>query len=96
MSFILNLTSKDEGTLKFFLDSFFEKDSKLDNDVIEWISIFNKPLEAIDMMTAILDNRERYNIMLRISMDEGLFIDVNQDNIEDLIKYMFIRFNKLD
>lgn len=96
MSVILNLASKDEGSLKLFLDSFFEIDSKLDNDVIEWVNVFNKPLEAIDMMTAAMDNKEKYKIRLRISIDPELFVDVNQDNIDDIVKYMLFRFYKTE
>jgi hypothetical protein len=96
MSVILNLASNDEGSLKFFLDSYFEKDSKLDNDVIEWVNVFNKPLEAIDMMTAAMDNKEKFNIILRISIDPELFVDVNHDNLDDIIKYMLFRFYKYE
>lgn len=92
MPVIVNLLSSNEGTLKNFLDSFFEKNSKLDEDVVEWIGIYNKPLEAIDMMTAVIDNTEKYDIRLRVSMDAGLLVDVSQNNINDIIKFMFYRF----
>lgn len=94
MSVIVNLVSNTTGTLKSFLDSFFEKDSNIDEDVVEWISIYNEPLEAIDIMTALIDNVEKYDIKLFISMDAGLYIEVTSENINDIIKFMFFRFYK--
>ena len=92
MPVIVNLSSENEGTLKNFLNSFFQKDSKLDDDVIEWINVFDEPLEAIDMITAVIDNKERFDIILHISIDPGLSVNVNQDNINDMVKFMLARF----
>lgn len=94
MSVIVNLISKQEGMLKGFLDSFLQKDSKLDDDVVEWVNIYNKPLDAIDVITAVIDNREKYNIQLLLSLDAGVLIEVDQKNVNDLIKYMLYRFYK--
>lgn len=94
MSVTVNLTSDNEGILKDFLNSFYEKNSKVDDDVVEWINVFNQPLEAIDVMTAVIDNSDKYNIGLWVSMDAGLLVEVNQKNIEDVIKFMLFRFYK--
>ncbi len=94
MPVIVNIASEQEGTLRRFLDSFFQKDSKVDNDVVEWVNIYHKPLEAIDIITAVVDNREKYDIQIYISMDAGLVVEVSQKNVDDLIKFMLYRFYK--
>lgn len=94
MSVIVNLASKTEGVLKNFLTSYFEKDLKIDNDVIEWVNVYTKPLDAIDLITAVIDNSERFNIRLLISLDAGILVDVNESNLNDLVKYMVYRFYK--
>jgi len=94
MSIVLNLSSENASTLKNFLDRFYEKDFMLEDDVIEWVNVFNEPLEAIDIMTAVMDNKDKFDIKLCMSMDPGLFIDVTQFNIEDIIKLMLLRFYK--
>ena len=94
MSVTVNLISKQEGILKSFLNSYLERDSKLDNDVIEWVNVYNKPLDAIDMMTAVIDNSTKYSINLMLTIDAGLLIEVNENNINDLVKYMLYRFYK--
>ncbi len=94
MPVIINLSSNAEGTLKSFLNSYFGKDSKLDNDVIEWINFYNKPLEAIDLMTAVIDNSDKYDIQILVSMDAGLFLEVTYNNINDIVKFMLFRFYK--
>ena len=94
MSVIVNLKSTNEGILKNFLDSYFERDSKIDNDVIEWINSYKKPLEAIDIITAVIDNIEKYNIQLQICMDADYFVEVNQNNVNNMIKFMLYRFYK--
>ena len=94
MSVMVNLKSTNEGILKNFLDSFFEKDSKIDNDVIEWINTYKEPLQAIDMITAVIDNIEKYDIQLMICMDRDYFVDVDQNNVNNIIKFMLYRFYK--
>jgi len=92
MSVMVNLKSTNEGILKNFL--FFEKDSKIDNDVIEWINTYKEPLQAIDMITAVIDNIEKYDIQLMICMDRDYFVDVDQNNVNNIIKFMLYRFYK--
>ena len=94
MSVMVNLKSTNEGILKNFLDSFFEKDSQIDNDVIEWINTYKEPLQAIDMITAVIDNIEKYDIQLMICMDRDYFVDVDQNNVNNIIKFMLYRFYK--
>ncbi|MGE5329684.1 MAG: hypothetical protein ACM3KR_09285 [Deltaproteobacteria bacterium] len=94
MPITVNLTSESEGVLKNFLDIYYEKDSKIDNDVSEWINVFNKPLEAIDLISSVIDNSDTFDISLRICMDAGLLVEVNTENANDIIKFMLFRYYK--
>ncbi len=58
----------------------------------EWKKEYNNPIDIIDIMSALIDNNETYDISMWISLDEGLFIYVNNDNLDDIIKYLYERF----
>lgn len=92
MPVTINLSSENEGVLKSFLDSYFEKDSHLDDDVSAWINVFNKPLEAIDLITSVIDNSDTFDIQLGICMDAGILVEVNQQNVNEIIKFMLFRY----
>lgn len=92
MPVTVNLQSENQGELKSFLNSYFEKDSKIDDDVSEWINVFNKPLEAIDLITSVIDNSDNFDIQLCISMDAGILVEVTQNNVEDIVKFMLFRY----
>lgn len=96
MPVTVNLVSNTQGTLKNFLNSYFQKDSRIDDDVIEWVNVFNKPLEAIDIITAALDNLQTFDLNLWISMDAGLMIEITEKNVNEIIKFMIFRFYKQD
>jgi len=94
MPITVNLLSENEGILKSFLDTYYEKDCKIDNDVSEWINIFNKPLEAIELISSVVDNSDSFDINLKICMDAGIFVEVTQQNVNDIIKFMLFRYYK--
>jgi hypothetical protein len=92
MQALVNLVSQNQGELKNFLDFFFEKDTKIDPDVSEWISTYKDPLEVIDLIAAVVDNSDTYNIDTVISLDENLFVSVSEKNLNDIIKFILFRF----
>lgn len=94
MPITVNLSSESEGIIKSFLDRYYEKDTKIDTDVSEWINVFNKPLEAIDLITSVVDNSDSFDIQLMVCMDIGILIEVTQENVNDIIRFMLFRYYK--
>ena len=93
MSITINLVSEKRGELEQFLSNYFEKDMSVDSDTLEWTYTFRKPLDSVSMINAIIDNSDIYSFVPWISLDKDLFIKIEENNHNDLVKYIFNRFN---
>ena len=81
----LNLYCKDQNELSTFLERFYNK--KIEKS-IENIT-FDNPIEMIDLISAIIDNNDKYNISAWINLDEDIFIKISNSNLNDIIKYLY-------
>lgn len=84
----LNLYCKDQNELSSFLERFYNK--KFEKS-IENIT-FDNPIEMVDLISAIIDNNDKYNISAWINLDEDIFIKVSNSNLDDIIKYLYERY----
>ena len=46
----------------------------------------------IDLISAIIDNNDKYNISAWINLDEDIFIKISNSNLNDIIKYLYERY----
>lgn len=92
MSVLVNLWSRKTGEIKNFLERYYQKDIKMDEDVGQWIYIYNKPLDAIDIICTLMDNQEKFQISLCIQVDKGDVHAVTPENYNDIIKGLYILF----
>ena len=84
----VNLFSTKENEINKFLDSFYQK--KVDtNYLLSWSKEYNNPIDIIDIMSALIDNNETYDISMWISLDEGFFINVTEENADKIIRYIY-------
>ena len=84
----LNLYCKDQNELSTFLERFYNK--KIEKS-IENIT-FDNPIEMIDLISAIIDSNDKYNISAWINLDEDIFIKISNSNLNDIIKYLYERY----
>lgn len=84
----LNLYCKDQNELSTFLERFYNK--KFEKS-IENIT-FENPIEMVDLISAIIDNNDRYNISAWVNIDEDIFIKISNSNLNDIIKYLYERY----
>lgn len=84
----LNLYCKDQNELSTFLERFYNK--KFEKS-IENIT-FENPIEMVDLISAIIDNNDRYNISAWVNLDEDIFIKISNSNLNDIIKYLYERY----
>lgn len=94
MAIIVNLWSKKEGEIKRFLERYYEKKVNMDDDVEQWIYVYNKPLDAIDMISALMDNNDKYLISLCIQVDGCDVHPVTLENHNDVIKGILCLYYK--
>ena len=91
MFFSINIYSDKKDEIENFLKDYYSENVSLDNKLF-WNKFFSTPFELIDIMSVYIDNKEKYNINLWISLDKNVFICVTENNINNLIKYIYERF----
>lgn len=84
----LNLYCKDQNMLSDFLEKFYNENFEKATENIT----FENPIEMIDLISAIIDNNDNYNISAWINLDEDIFIKISNSNINDIIKYLYERY----
>ena len=89
----LFLFSTNIHSVETFLNNFY-KDKPLPNvSIFENYKIsFENPIEMSDILSAIIDNNDKYNISAWINLDNDLYFKVTQYNLNDIIKYLFERY----
>ena len=91
MFFSINIYSQKIGEIEKFLKSYYDCDIKIKNKLF-WNKNFSSPFEIMDMISIYIENKEKFNITIWISIDKNVYICVTEDNINELIKYIYERF----
>jgi len=92
MALTVSLWSRKEGEIKRFLERFYQKEINMDYDVDKWVYVYNKPLESIDIISAVMDNQDEFQIGVCIQIDNGDIHIVTSENHNDIIKGIFYLF----
>ncbi len=91
MNTIVNLYSEKKGEIKRFLNKYYDKDIVLEND-LKWEKEFENPIEITNIISALIDNNSKFKINTWISLDIGIFINVTETNLDQIIRYLFERY----
>ena len=91
MGALVKLYSNKNGEISSFLNRFLKTSIYLENP-LEWIKEYKNPIEMADIIAAFIDNNEDYEIGMWISLDEGFFLHVDDDNVDDIIRYFYERY----
>lgn len=91
MKGIVNLYSETAGEIKKFLHHFYAKEVEMTQDLF-WEIAYDNPIDMIELVSCFIDNKDKFQINLWISIDNGVFINVTDDNLDDIIKYIYDRF----
>ena len=96
MEYIVKLYSNKKNVINRFLNSFYkssnnmkfsEKETKL-----EWQKKYQNPLDIVDMIGTFIENNDNYKINMWVSLDKNVFINVNEQNADKLIRYIYERY----
>lgn len=88
---VVNLYSNINGEISKFLSDFTNTNISLNND-LKWEKKYDNSIEIADIVGAFIDNNDKYKINMWISLDEGTFINVTDDNADEIIKYLYERY----
>lgn len=84
----VRLYCANKNELLAFLNRFYNK--QIENSMEEFS--FDNPIELIDLISAIVDNNDKFNISAWVNLDEDIFIKVTNSNIDEIIKYLYERY----
>lgn len=92
MSLTVNLWSRKNKELKRFLESYYDREMDLKESTTEWCCKYRKPLEAVDIISAVMDNNDKFKIIICIQVNEGQLHIVTPENYNEVIKDIFQLF----
>lgn len=87
----VNLYSEKSEEIENFLSLFYNSTFNM-NNVLNWEHKYENPIEMAEIIGAFVDNIERFEIMMWISLDKGVYIHVTEENANSLIKYLYERY----
>lgn len=91
MKAIVNLYSNTDNEINNFLTQFYDNNFLISNN-FKWEKEFENPIEIADIIGTFIDNNDKFQINMWVSIDEGLFINVRDNNANEIIKYLYERF----
>lgn len=87
----INLFSEKNGEIKKFLELYYSKKIILENNLI-YKEEFENPINMIEIISCFIDNNDKFEVTLWISIDKDVYIYVNDNNLNSLIKYFYERY----
>ena len=91
MEAIVRLYSSERDEIHKFLSKYFnDKNSSI--NLLEWEKKYQNPVEIAEIIGTFIDNNDKYKINMWISLDEGIFININDDNADKVIRYIYERY----
>lgn len=92
MGAIVSMYSKKENEIYRFLNSFNKKEKINTENLLEWKKEFLNPIEIAEIIGVFIDNNEKYEINMWISLDKDFFINVTDNNADQIIRYLYERY----
>lgn len=91
MGVVVNLYSKKDNEIYRFLNDFNKEDIN-DKNALEWTKEIQNPIEIADIIGVFMDNNDKYDINMWISLDKNFSINVTDNNVDQIIRYLFERY----
>ena len=61
-------------------------------DKLKWQKEYQNPVEISDIIGVFIDNIEKFDLKLWIILDKYIYINITEENANDVIKYLFERY----
>lgn len=87
----VNLYSENSSEIENFLSSFYNSSFDINNN-LNWKHQYDNPIEITEIIGVFIDNLEDFKITMWISLDKGVYIQVTNENADNLIKYLYERY----
>lgn len=87
----IDLYSMKKKEISRFLEKFLCQKIHLTND-LEWEKKYYNPIEMADIIGVFIENKEKFEITMWVSIDKGFSINVTDNNADQIIRYLYERF----
>ena len=85
--------SSDDDKKQLYKDKLSDNHKKqFNNEDLLWQKEYCNPIEIADIIGALIENQEDYNINMWISLDKDLFINITESNADEVIRYLYERY----
>ena len=91
MSASVSLYSKERNEIYKFLNS-YDKNEHINSYIMKWTKDYQNPVELADIIGVFIDNNDKFDINMWISLDTDFFINVTNYNANKIIRYLFERY----
>lgn len=91
MNAIVDLYSSRKKDISIFLNKFYSNNI-CNEKAMKWEKTFDNPIEMADIIGVFVDNNDKYSINMWISLDDGFFLNVSDNNVNQIIKYLYERY----
>lgn len=91
MGGIVDLYSSRKNDISIFLNNFYNNNI-CNEKAMKWEKTFDNPIEMADIVGVFVDNNDKYSINMWISLDDGFFLNVSDNNVNQIIKYLYERY----
>lgn len=87
----VNLYSENSSEIEKFLSSFYNSSFNINNE-LNWHHKYDNPIEITEIIGAFIDNLDDFKIIMWVSLDKGVYVNVTNENADNLIKYLYERY----
>lgn len=87
----VNIYSNKKGEVNKFLSHFYNTDFELENN-LKWEKEYANPIELAEIIGAFIDNLDEYILNMWICLDKNVYVNITNENADDIIKYLYERF----
>ncbi|MDD4495730.1 MAG: hypothetical protein PHV32_15570 [Eubacteriales bacterium] len=92
MSLSVNLWSTSAIELENFLKSFYDLNESITGGAKQWFHEYPSPLESVDMISAVMDNSDKYQIVMYLQFGSGDLFRITNENYNDVIKGLYMHY----
>lgn len=91
MKTIIKLFSPKKGEINKFLSKFYNTSLNME-DSLKFKKEYSNPIEIAEIIGVFIDNDDDYDIKMWVSLDKDVYININNSNANNVIKYLFERY----
>ena len=63
----------------------------MDND-FSFEKSFENPIDMVELISTLIDNNEKFDAGIWISLDKNIYINITDFNLDKIIRYLFERY----